>query len=57
MDGNMRGVGGFPTYVKRFYIFHGFKVVRSRNQAIRALTEKPPTQKTLFSYSRVHRLV
>ena len=36
----MRGTRGVP-YIKTFYIFHGFQVVRSRNQAIQALTEKP----------------
>ena len=33
------------------YIFHGFQVVKLRNQGIRALTEKPPSRKTLFSFT------
>ena len=44
---NMRGTGGYrcPTF---FYRFHVFQVVR-RNQAIRALTEKPPhTENTVL---------
>ena len=34
------GYGGVSS-VKNFYISHRFQVVRSRNQAIQTLTEKP----------------